>query len=868
MMKRREKKRGISVLLATCLMCSIVAWAQPIEAYAAAKYEPLIVASGFNYDVVRESSETWGATESLDQACGKKSGQKDHACLYTTNVNSTGGLPTNRQIGSQRTSGLTWQLGSYTSSNALKLGYNNSGTLTFSQIGCYQKVYILSIAGGLGGDKSATLTTTITYTDGSTSTSTFVVYDWWNSTNYATKIYGRYSGTSYDGSTTGAPYFVQSEMTVDTTKLIKSISFKNSTSGMYLSILGVTGLTADVDVPAPETISVDTSSFEISWDVADGATSYRVDVSKNINFTEMVTDYNNKTVTDTKCVVTGLDRDTTYYYRVRSADSKGAQSASCTAKTVKTHKLDVTFNDNGGAGGPGMTDLNEDWRLPDSVNTPTRTGYTFQGYYSSFINGTKYYDESGNRVDDTVYTKAYPERMTVYAQWEIHSSTLTVDANGGVLAGETSYKRKYNDTVEIKNPVHDEEGINFLGWVLLDAEDNKTTSENGSVIKGAGYTTFKFGPESKNVTLKAIWSPKGGSTVVVENSVNQEITGENLDRIYYHEVTDPEKGLTASDLVAEKREVILTVDKIEVNNEEIPNAVAPIENLLEGTSSESLTYYDISVDKIIDDVTTKLTELPEPVKIVISLTGDLANRTGYSVYRVHENVPERMSSSRNSAEYYEVIGDSIVIYTKKFSTYAVTASSSVIGEYPEAELNESNNHAATDVQGRYVDSTGTRVYKVDVEWGAMQFVFNKHQKWDPENHVYTEDIKIKLDDSAYEGGNNEIVISNHSNADVRVGLSVVEKNMDGVEVYVKQENSNEAENAEDMYLNKVADASGTAPAEQVNAYVRLDDGMLNVDGLSNLTVDGKTGVFHKIARVVITIEAVTNSETTPLYYGD
>lgn len=867
MMKRREKKRGISVLLATCLMCSIVAWAQPIEAYAAAKYEPLIVASGFNYDVVRESSETWGATESLDQACGTKSGSKNCACLYTKNVYSTGGLPENRQIISESTSGLTWQLGSYTSKNALKLGYNNSGTLTFSQIGCYQKVYILSIAGGLGGDKSATLTTTITYTDGSTSTSTFTVYDWWNSTNSATKIYGRYSGTSYDGSTSGAPYFVQSVMNVETNKLIKSISFKNSTSGMYLSILGVTGLTADVDVPAPETVSVDTSSFDISWDKADGAASYRVDVSKNANFTEMISGYNNKIVTSTSCTVSGLERNTTYYYRVRSADSKGAQSASCTAKTVKTHKLDVTFNDNGGAGGPGMTDLTESWQLPASVTTPTRQGYTFSGYFSSFINGTKYYDESGKRVYNTVYTKADPERMTVYAQWTIHSSKLTVDANGGVLAGETSYTRKYNDTVEIKDPVHENEKITFLGWTLLDEEGNAST--NGSIIKGAGYTTFKFGPENTAVTLKAIWSAPNGSTVVVKDSVTQEVTGENLERMYHHEVTDPEKGLTASDLTAGERELKLTVDKIQVNEEEeTPSEVAPIEELLDGSSNESLTYYDISVDKIIDGVTTKLKELPEPVKIVIPLTDELANRTGYSVYRIHEGVAERMSSSRSSTEYYEANGESIIIHTKKFSTYAITASKSVLGEYPEAELNESNNHAATDVQGRYVDSTGTRVYKVDVEWGAMQFVFNKHQKWDPENHVYTEDIKIELDDSAYTNGNNEIVISNHSNADVRVGLSVVEKDMDGVEIYVKQENSDEANDAIDMYLNKVADASGTAPAEQVNAYVRLDSGMLNVAGLEDLTEDGKTGVFQQIARVVITIEAVQDSETTPLYFGD
>lgn len=53
----------------------------------------------------------------------------------------------------------------------------------------------------------------------------------------------------------------------------------------------------------------------------------------------------------------------------------------------------------------------------------------------------------------------------------------------------------------------------------------------------------------------------------------------------------------------------------------------------------------------------------------------------------------------------------------------------------------------------------------------------------------------------------------------------------------------------------------------MNAFVRLDEGMLNAGGLSSLTADGKTNVFQQIARVVITIEAVKDSETTPLYYG-
>ena len=454
--------------------------------------------------------------------------------------------------------------------------------------------------------------------------------------------------------------------------------------------------------------------------------------------------------------------------------------------------------------------------------------------------------------------------MNIYAQWIINSSTLRIDANGGVVEGETSYTGKYNESVNIKDPVYsEEEGRTFLGWSLLDSEGN--ASNNGKVVKGAGYTTFIFGSESTDVVLKAIWSAPNATRVEVAGNVEQAVTGENLDRIFQHIATEDDEGLTAEDLVAETREIVLKVDKMEVNTEEnIPSEVAPIENLLNDTSNESVAYYDICVDKIINGRTTSLKELPETVKITIALTGDLANRTGYSVYRIHEGVAERMSSARTSAEYYEVKDNQVIIHTKKFSTYAITASRSVIGEYPAEELDETNNFAGTDVQGRYVDSTSTRVYKVDVEWGTMKFIFNKHQKWNPDRHEYENGIEIKLDENAYATENNEIVISNHSNADVRVGMNVVEKNMDGVEIYLKQENSDEAADAVDMYLNKVADASGSAQAEQVKAYVRLDDGMLNIEGLSELMLDGKTDVFQQIARVVITIEAVDDSETTPL----
>ena len=877
MRKLKMKKRILSAVMTVCMMCSVFVGTKPVlvQAAASVKYEHLTISSGFNADVVAtsstsSSSENYRNTDALDGS-GTASNK---ACFYSSGFSSSSGyLPSDRIIKDSSNSALTWKLGSYTSDNALKLGAGKNGTLIFDKTGCYQDIYLLSVCGGVEGG-STSMKAVVNYTDGTSGTGYFTVVDWYTSTSSATAAYRRVDGGTINGSTSAGPYMTKSTISgLDTSRVVKSVTIYNTgtSSNIFLSVFAATGKTANVGIPAPnvDSNSITTNQFTINWAATTNAATYRVDVATDSTFTTMIDGYNNKVVNDTSCVVAGLDRNTTYYYRVRAANSSGAQSGSSTYNAVTTHKADVIYNDNGGVGGPNRTDLNASWQLPASVVVPTRKGYVFNGYYTSLINGIKYFDAAGNRVYDTAFETNCASRMTVYAQWIINSSTLTIDANGGVLEGETSYTRKYNESVAIKDPIYEGEEKTFLGWTILDANGN--ASDNGKLVKGAGYTTFLFGPDSSDVTLKAIWSAPNGATIVVEDSVEQEITGENLDRVYRHEVTDTTKGLTAKDLVAETRELVLTVDQITVDKEEsaaLPESVATIENLLEDSSFEALNYYDITVKKIINGTTTNLIELPETVKITIPLTGTLENRSGYSVYRVHEGQAERMSSSRSSTEYYEVNGNTITIYTKKFSTYAITASSSVIGEYQEEELNDTNNAAATDVQGKYVDSTSTRVYKVDVEWGAMKFVFNKHQKWNPDTHSYNDEIKILLDESAYVDGNNEIVISNHSNADVRVGMSVVEKDMDGVEIYLKQENSNSSEDAVDMYLNKVADASGTAAAEQVSAYVRLDEGMLNAAGLSELTADGKTNVFQQIARVVITIEAVQDSETTPMYLGN
>ena len=530
----------------------------------------------------------------------------------------------------------------------------------------------------------------------------------------------------------------------------------------------------------------------------------------------------------------------------------------------------IYFDDNGGNAGQGEALLKSDMTIQSNITVPTRTGYDFLGYYTGMVSGTQYYDASGTKV----YNNTISDGMTkidLYAQWKVHSSTLTIDANGGTLEGGTSFTKKYNESISIKDPVDTSgEEKTFLRWVLFDTTTGEA-SDNGKITTGAGYTTFTFGPDTEAVTLKAIWSGVNDARLEVKEGVTQRITSENLDRVFLHVVTDAEKGLTAEESVKDKKEVVLTVDKINTekeNDNDIVEDIGSIETMLEDSSFETLNYYDISVNKIINgDYKGKLKELPEPVKIRIELTEELANKSGYSVYRVHDNEAERMSSSRSSEEYYELGDGYITIYTKKFSTYAITASNSVIGDRKAEELNDSNNSAATDVQGKYVDASSTKVYKLDVEWGAMKFTFNKHQKWNPDTHSYNDEINILLDDSAYVDGNNTIVVTNHSNADVRIGMDVVEQALEGIDISLKQQNKDDSDAATDMYLDRVSDASGNGTVSSVNAFVRLGSGTLSESDYEALTADGKTNTFQQIARVVITIEAVQNSATTPLYMG-
>ena len=81
--------------------------------------------------------------------------------------------------------------------------------------------------------------------------------------------------------------------------------------------------------------SITTSGFTANWNAVTNATGYRLDISTD-DFATFVTNYNNKTVTATNDVVTGLTSATAYKYRVRAVNASGAISGNSTLISVTT----------------------------------------------------------------------------------------------------------------------------------------------------------------------------------------------------------------------------------------------------------------------------------------------------------------------------------------------------------------------------------------------------------------------------------------------------------------------------------------------------------------------------------------------------
>ena len=144
----------------------------------------------------------------------------------------------------------------------------------------------------------------------------------------------------------------------------------------------------------------------------------------------------------------------------------------------------ITYSGNGGAGVPAAQTKWKGQSLLLSGTKPTKTGYTFLGWGTSYNATTATYQPQGNYTADG--------DATLYAVWKANTYTVTYNANGGTGAPAAQTKT-YGTALTLSSTKPTRSKYTFLGWGTSAAAKTATYSAGGS------YTT------NASVTLYAVW---------------------------------------------------------------------------------------------------------------------------------------------------------------------------------------------------------------------------------------------------------------------------------------------------------------------------------------------------------------------------
>lgn len=159
----------------------------------------------------------------------------------------------------------------------------------------------------------------------------------------------------------------------------------------------------------------------------------------------------------------------------------------------------VTFDMQKGSGGTLSATATYNAGMP-KITVPSRTGYTFRGYYSK-VNGlgTQYYSSTGASARNCDFYAA----TTLYAYWTANGYTIKYDKNKPATASETitgstsDSSHTYDAAKSLNVNGYALKGWTFRGWATTTngavVYENKESVVNLSAVNGA------------TVTLYAVW---------------------------------------------------------------------------------------------------------------------------------------------------------------------------------------------------------------------------------------------------------------------------------------------------------------------------------------------------------------------------
>ena len=207
--------------------------------------------------------------------------------------------------------------------------------------------------------------------------------------------------------------------------------------------------------------------------------------------------------------LTRPDGNTNSYFRWRGSDGKlyapgDRVPADVTALTVQwtAPTYTVTLHANGGSVSPASVTTGADGKLA-SLPTPTRSSYSFNGWYTEKNGGTKV-------TTDTIFSA----NTTVYAHWTYTGGgyyyppvtyyTLRFETGGG--SDISSVQGTYNAYIDLTQYVPTWRGHTFTGWYSERSLTNKVSgvylTKDMTVYAGWRVTTA---PQTDDSSVLGLW---------------------------------------------------------------------------------------------------------------------------------------------------------------------------------------------------------------------------------------------------------------------------------------------------------------------------------------------------------------------------
>ena len=119
---------------------------------------------------------------------------------------------------------------------------------------------------------------------------------------------------------------------------------------------------------------------------------------------------------------------------------------------------------------------------------PVREGYTFLGWYTQAEGGIKY-----------TFTEAVSSNITLYAHWNAHSHTVTLEND----ENKKTNSYDYGSSVSVPTPTK-KTGYNFNHWEVTVPDGETAPSLNGPDENG----NYSFSMPDYDITLTAKWTQK------------------------------------------------------------------------------------------------------------------------------------------------------------------------------------------------------------------------------------------------------------------------------------------------------------------------------------------------------------------------